>query len=65
MAVQYNMLWELLTDREIKRSAFTKMAGVSASTIAKHSHGISERSYRALACEIGDAAELAKEDGGE
>ena len=36
MAVQYNKLWKRLID--MKKSALTEMAGVSASTIAKLSY---------------------------
>lgn len=63
MTVQYNKLWKLLFDRKIKKSALTKMAGVSASTIAKLSHDeyvsleILERICRALYCDIGDVVE--------
>lgn len=67
MATQDNKLWKQLVDRKIKKSALIKMAGVSASTIAKLSHDeyvsleILERICRALHCEIGDVVELSKE----
>ena len=67
MAVQYNRLWKLLIDKKMKKSALTKLADVSSSTIAKLNRDeyvsleVLERICRALRCDIGDVVELTEE----
>lgn len=56
----YKKLWKLLIDRDIKKKDLQKMAGISASSIAKLSRSenvntdIIQRICIALECDVGD-----------
>lgn len=67
MSLNYNKLWKLLIDRNLKKNDLHLITGLSQSTIAKLSKGenvntdVLERICKALNCEIGDIVEI-KED---
>lgn len=67
MALNYNKLWKLLIDKNMKKADLEKITGLSRSTITKLvneenvNSDVLERICRALNCEIGDIVEL-KED---
>ena len=67
MSLNYNKLWKLLIDRNLKKNDLHLITGLSQSTIAKLSKGenvntdVLERICKALHCEIGDIVEF-KED---
>lgn len=56
----YKKLWKLLIDRDLKKKDLQKMAGISASSIAKLSRSenvnteIIRRICIALECDVGD-----------
>lgn len=64
MAFNYNKLWKLLIDKNLKRNDLEKMTGLSHSTMAKLSKGenvntvVLERICNALNCNIQDIVEL-------
>ena len=64
MALNYNKLWKLLIDKNMKKADLEKITGLSRSTITKLvneenvNSDILERICRALNCEIGDIVEL-------
>lgn len=68
MTLNYNKLWKLLIDKNIKKSELEKLAGVSRSTITKLVNGenvhtdVLVRICKALNCEIGDIVEITKEE---
>lgn len=68
MILNYNKLWKLLIDKNIKKSELEKLAGVSRSTITKLVNGenvhtdVLVRICKALNCEIGDIVEITKEE---
>ena len=68
MTLNYNKLWKLLIDKNIKKSDLEKLAGISRSTITKlvncenvHTD-VLVRICKALNCEIGDIVEITKEE---
>lgn len=68
MTLNYNKLWKLLIDKNIKKYELEKLAGVSRSTITKlvnrenvHTD-VLVRICKALNCEIGDIVEITKEE---
>lgn len=68
MTLNYNKLWKLLIDKNIKKSELEKLAGVSRSTITKLVNGenvhtdVLVKICKALNCEIGDIVEITKEE---
>lgn len=68
MTLNYNKLWKLLIDKNVKKSELEKLAGVSRSTITKLVKGenvhtdVLVRICKALNCEIGDIVEITKEE---
>ncbi len=71
MDVSYKKLFKLLIDREIRKTEFAKMAGISANTLAKLakdenvSLGIIARICRALNCTVDDILDVLPEQGEE
>ena len=67
MALNYNKLWKLLIDKNMKKADLEKMTGISRSTITKLvneenvNSDVLERICRTLNCEIGDIVELKEE----
>ena len=68
MTLNYNKLWKLLIDKNMKKSDLEKLTGISRSTITKLVNGenvhtdVLVRICKALNCEIGDIVEITKED---
>ena len=64
MAVQYNKLWKLLIDRDMKKQDLQAAAHLSSSTIAKltHSENVSTaillKICSALHCDVADIMEV-------
>ncbi len=64
MRMSYNRLWKLLIDRNMKKSDLRKVAGVSASSLAKLGKGenvttdVLLKICAALNCRIEDIAEI-------
>ncbi len=64
MRMSYNRLWKLLIDRNMKKSDLRKVAGVSASSLAKLGKGenvttdVLLKICVALNCKIEDIAEI-------
>ena len=68
MAANYNKLWKLLIDRDLKKTDLEKMAGISHYTINKLNKGecvttdTLTKICKALNCDIGDIMEMIPED---
>ena len=70
MAVSYNGLWKLLTDKNMKKMDLVENEniGISSSTLAKMSHGepismsILERICQELDCDFGDIVSYERKD---
>ena len=68
MHITYKKLWKLLIDRDIKRQDLQKLAGVSASSIAKLGKcenvttEVLIRICQALECDLNDIMELVPGD---
>ncbi len=64
MAISYEKLWKLLTDRDMKRKDLMALSGVSQSSVTKMGHNgnvntdVLVRICLALRCDIGDIAEV-------
>ena len=64
MDVSYKKLFKLLIDREIRKTDFAKMAGISANTLAKLSKDenvsleVIARICRALECTVDDILDV-------
>lgn len=64
MLVNYNKLWKLLIDKQMKKKDLGDMAGVSANTLAKMGRNelvsleILVRICHALTCDISDIMEV-------
>ena len=71
MDVSYKKLFKLLIDREIRKTEFAKMAGISANTLAKLAKDenvsleIIARTCRALNCTVDDILDILPERGEE
>ena len=69
MHITYKKLWKLLIDRDMKRQDLQKLAGVSASSIAKLGKcenvttEVLIRICQALECDLNDIMELVPGDG--
>ncbi|MCC8135367.1 MAG: helix-turn-helix transcriptional regulator [Ruminococcus sp.] len=67
MKMCYNRLWKLLIDKNMKKSDLRKVAGVSASSLAKLGKGenvttdVLLKICTALDCRIEDIVEVVKE----
>ena len=67
MDVSYNRLFKLLIDKELKKTEFAKMIGISASTLAKLSRNetvsmdVIIRICRKLECTVDDILEIKPE----
>ena len=67
MDVSYNRLFKLLIDKELKKTEFAKMIGISASTLAKLSRNetvsmdVIIRICRKLECTVDDILEILPE----
>ena len=63
MSVNYNKLWKLLIDRNLKKTEFARNCGISAPTLAKLSKNevvsmkVMIRICEFLKCNIGDIVE--------
>ena len=68
MHITYKKLWKLLSDRDMKRQDLQKLAGVSASSIAKLGKcenvttEVLIRICQALECDLNDIMELVPGD---
>ena len=68
MKISYNKLWKLLIDKKMNKTALTKATGLSTSTMSKLSRGenvntnILVKICQYLDCDLGDIAEMSKED---
>ncbi|HCK25237.1 MAG TPA: XRE family transcriptional regulator [Bacteroides graminisolvens] len=68
MSVNYNKLWKLLIDKDMKKQDLRKKAGLSKGTITKlgKNENVSTQTLgkicSALNCDIGDIAEFTKEE---
>ena len=68
MAVCYNKLWKLLTDKNMKKKDLRLATGISTTALAKlgkNEHVSTEiltRICRALECDLCDIVELVKEE---
>lgn len=66
MDVCYNKLFKLLIDKNMKKTEFSKAAGISANTLAKLSKNdfvsmeVLVKICRALDCQISDIVEVIK-----
>lgn len=64
MAISYEKLWKMLTDRNLKRKDLMALSGVSQSSVTKLGHNgnvnteVLVRICHALQCDIGDIAEV-------
>lgn len=64
MAVSYKRLWKLLIDMDMKKKDLQKLAGISASSIAKLGRNetvtteMLEKVCIALHCQLSDIAEI-------
>lgn len=64
MAISYEKLWKLLTERDMKRKDLMVLSGVSQSSVTKMGHNgnvnteVLVRICLALNCDIGDIAEI-------
>ena len=64
MAISYEKLWKLLTERDMKRKDLMALSGVSQSSVTKMGHNgnvntdVLVRICLALRCDIGDIAEV-------
>ena len=67
MDISYNKLFKLLIDKELKKTEFAKMVGISPSTLAKLSRNetvsmdILIKICRTLECNIEDVVEILPE----
>ena len=67
MAISYNGLWKLLTDKNMKKVDLINQLGISSSTIAKMTRGetvsmaIMEKLCRELDCDFGDIIHYEKD----
>ena len=68
MKMNYNKLWKLLIDKNIKKSDLRKIANVSSSSLQKLSKGenvttdVILKICIALQCDVGDIMEVVSED---
>lgn len=64
MAISYAKLWDILTERDMKRKDLMKLSGISQSSVTKMGHNgnvnteVLVRICLALNCDIGDIAEI-------
>lgn len=64
MAVSYEKLWKLLTDRNMKRKDLTALSGVSQSSVTKMGHSgnvnteVLARICLVPQCDIGNVAKI-------
>lgn len=64
MSVSYNKLWKLLIDKKMKKKDLMKLAGISASTLARMgkdepvSIDVMVRICKSLSCNIGDVMDV-------
>ena len=69
MIVSYKILWKLLIDREMSKTALRQTAGITSSSMAKLSKGenvtttVLVKICEALHCKLDDIAEVIEEDG--
>lgn len=67
MDVSYNKLFKLLIDKELKKTEFAKIVGISANTLAKLSHNetvsmeIIIRICRKLECSVDEMMDILPE----
>lgn len=68
MLVNYNKLWKILIDKNMKKKDLQILAGISWSSVTKMSKGemvsmeILVKVCRSLNCDIGDIVELSTEE---
>lgn len=68
MALNYNKLWKLLIDKDIKKTQLHEMTGLSTSTINKLVNGenvntdVLEKICKVLNCQIGDIVEYTEDE---
>lgn len=64
MAISYEKLWKLLTERDMKRKDLMALSGVGQSSVTKMGHNrnvnteVLVRICLAFQCDIGDIAEI-------
>lgn len=62
--ISYKKLWKVLIDKDLKKKDLVTVAGVSAYTVNKLTHGdnvttdVLQRICKALDCDIGDIMEV-------
>lgn len=68
MRISYKKLWVMLVERDMKKTEFAKLAGISAATLAKMGKGanittdVLLKVCDALDCEISEIMEIVRED---
>lgn len=68
MGVNYNKLWELMIDKNMKKSDLRKLTGIGTNTLAKLSKNqavsmdVLLKICSKLECDISDICEFRKED---
>lgn len=68
MRMSYNRLWKLLIDKNMKKSDLRKIAGVSASSLAKLGKGenvttdVILKICTVLQCDVGDIMEIVPDE---
>lgn len=68
MLVNYNKLWKILIDKNMKKKDLQILAGISWSSVTKMSKGemvsmeILVKVCKSLGCDIGDIVELSTEE---
>ena len=70
MKLSYKKLWIMLIEKDLKKTEFAKMAGISSASLAKLGKGanvttdILVRICEALKCDISDICEIAADETG-
>ena len=68
MKLSYKKLWIMLIEKDLKKTEFAKMAGISSASLAKLGKGanvttdILVRICEALKCDISDICEIAADE---
>lgn len=71
MKMSYKRLWKLLIDRDMKKTALRKAAGISSSSMAKLTKGenvttsVLLKICKTLNCSLSDIAEVVNEETGD
>ena len=68
MKMSYNKLWKLLIDKQMKKSDLRKNAGISSSSLAKHTKDenvtteVLAKICRELKCDVADIMEFVPDE---